>query len=351
MDLDTRQVLVTGAGGWLGRRLVEVLAGNVPGTPAPAGDFTIRCLVLTEAEAAALRRVSSRIEPLVGDLRSRADCERLCAGARGAVLFHVAGIIHPRKVREFYEVNLDGTARLLQAAVEAGVRRAVVVSSNSPCGCNPRRDHRFDEQSPYHPYMNYGRSKMLMEQHVHGVQAAGRIETVIARAPWFYGPNQPERQTQFFKMIRDGQAPIVGDGGNLRSMGYVDNLSVGLIQAAAIAHANGRTYWLADERPYSMNEIVDTIEGLLEREFRQTCAHKRMRLPGMASEVALVIDATLQGAGLYQQKIHVLSEMNRTIACSIDKARNELGYAPAIALEEGMRRSLQFCFDRGDFEA
>ena len=53
-------------------------------------------------------------------------------------------------------------------------------------------------------------------------------------------------------------------------------------------------------------------------------------------------DATLQRFGLYQQKIHVLSEMNKTIACSIDKAVRVLGYDPKVGLEEGMRRSLRW---------
>ena len=62
---------------------------------------------------------------------------------------------------------------------------------------------------------------------------SGRLETVIVRPPWFYGPYQPPRQSLFFRMIRDGKAPIVGDGNNLRSMAYIDNLSQGLILAAA----------------------------------------------------------------------------------------------------------------------
>ena len=75
-----------------------------------------------------------------------------------------------------------------------------------------------------------------------------------------------------------------------------------------------------------MNEIVDTVEKLLETEFQLTVAHKRMRLPNAASEVAGLADDVLQSLGLYQQKIHVLSEMNKTIACSIAKAEAELGY-------------------------
>jgi nucleoside-diphosphate-sugar epimerase len=266
----------------------------------------------------------------------------LCNGARGAVLFHVAGIIHPRRRADFYRVNVDGTRNVLEAAVAAGVRRAVVMSSNSPCGTNPHPDHVFDEFSPYRPYMHYGRSKMRMEQVVAGYRRAGKIETVIVRAPWFYGPNQPQRQSLFFRMIRDGKGPIVGGGENRRSMAYVDNLCQGLILAAATESANGQIYWIADARPYTMNEIVDTVERLLETEFGQKCAHKRMRLPGLASEVAWTVDKTLQALGLYHQKIHVLSEMNKTIACSVENAKAELGYRPVVDLEEGMRRSLQW---------
>ena len=348
MNLQTHLVLVTGAAGWLGSRLVESLALGLPDHQAlmqPQAGLRIRCLLLPGQDSAGLKKLSSAVEIVTGDIRNPADCARFCADARGAVLFHAAGVIHPRRVREFYEINRDGTTNLLDAAIQAGVRRAVVVSSNSPCGCNPHPDHLFDEFSPYKPYMNYGRSKMEMELAVK--QRGDKIETVIIRAPWFYGPNQPPRQTLFFQMIRDGKAPIVGSGKNLRSMAYVDNLCQGLLLAAITHGANGQIYWIADKRPYSMNEILDTVEGLLEKEFAQKCAHKRIRLPGLASEVALAVDFALQSAGLYQQKIHVLSEMNKTIACSVARAERELGYQPAVDLKEGMRRSLRWCHAQG----
>src|SRR5260221_1139261 len=89
-----------------------------------------------------------------------------------------------------------------------------------------------------------------------------------------------------------------------------------------------------------MNQVVNAVERLLEGEFGHKCAHKRMRLPGIASEIALMADATLQALGLYPQKIHVLSEMNKTIACSVARAEAEFGYQPGVGLEEGIRRSL-----------
>jgi nucleoside-diphosphate-sugar epimerase len=114
-----------------------------------------------------------------------------------------------------------------------------------------------------------------------------------------------------------------------------------------VTAARGQTYCIADRRPYTMNEIISTIEEVMEKDFGITPARKRLKLPGLASEVAWLADKTLQGLGLYQQKLHVLSEMNKTIACSVQKAERELGYKPAIELREGMRRSMQWMKERG----
>jgi nucleoside-diphosphate-sugar epimerase len=221
------------------------------------------------------------------------------------------------------------------------------MSSNSPFGFNPTREQRFDERSPYNPYMAYGQSKMLMERVVAEFQQRGLLETVVIRAPWFYGPSQPARQSAFFSMIRRGIVPIVGDGTNLRSMAYVDNLCQGLLLCAHRRAANGETYWIADARPYSMNEIVDTIERLMASEFGIKVSGKRLRVPAFIADGARWIDWVTQRCGLYLQQVHVLSEMNGTIACRIDRAREALGYEPRIDLEEGMRRSLQWCISQG----
>lgn len=342
--------LLTGAPGWLGTRLVQVLLeglDGIPSLPAPDRDRQIRCLVVPGLDGSGLG-TPDRVQLIRGDLRDREAVQALCRDAAGATLFHCAGLVHPaRFVRELFEVNVDGTRQLLQAAEEAGVRRAVVLSSNSPAGNNPSREDRFDEQSPYRPYMAYGRSKMLLELAVHEYQARGKLETVIIRPTWFYGPGQPQRQTAFLRMIKGGSAPILGDGGNLRSMTYIDNLCQALLLCEHNQGANGQTYWVSDRRPYTMNEIVDTVEWLMETEFGLQVAHKRLRLPAVTGDIAGVVDGLIQKFGLYQQKVHVLSEMNKNIACSVEKAQRELGYAPTVELEEGMRRSLAWCRTQG----
>jgi nucleoside-diphosphate-sugar epimerase len=343
--------VVTGVPGWLGTRLVLALAQGLPDVPALKGgnpDRPIRCLVYRGLDASSLRTIPGRIELVDGDLTDPVSLTGLFKGLSEKVVFHCAGVIHPgRWVREFYAVNTEGTLNLVEAAVKAGATRFIHVSSNSPMGVNPTRDQQFDESSHYNPYMNYGKSKKLAEDVVNAAGQSGRIETVIVRAPWYYGPGQPERQTRFFTMIKNGTVPIVGDGENLRSMVYVDNLCQGLILCEKTSEAKGQTYWLADRKPYTMNQIIDTIQRVMENDFSIPVVRGHRRMPGIVSEIARFADKIIQGIGLYQQEIHVLSEMNKNIACSISKAEKKLGYDPKIDLEEGMRRSIKWLIDNG----
>ena len=343
-------VLVTGASGWLGKGLVQALINGIDGhmhLPKINADSSIRVFIRPEDDDRFFTHLSKNIEIFRGDIRYEDSCKAFFANADDAILYHTAGVIHPKCIKEFYDVNLEGTKNILNQAIANRLKRAVIVSSNSPIGCNPSTDHVFTEQSAFNPYMNYGRSKMLMEQHVAAVQSKGLIETVVIRAPWFYGPFQPPRQTLFFTMIRDGKGPIVGDGKNMRSMAYIDNLCQGLILAGNSEIANGKTYWIADARPYSMNEIIDTVENVLENNFHIICKHKRLKLPAFFSDIAFICDFLIQKTGLYQQKIHVLSEMNKNIACSVALAKTELGYNPTISLAEGMRRSIAWMLENG----
>jgi nucleoside-diphosphate-sugar epimerase len=341
--------IVTGGSGWLGRRLIAALRNGLPDVPALSepSERSVRCLVLGEHDSEIIAHANSEAILFGGDLRNADSLAPLLANAEGATVFHCAGLIHPRRVKDFYDVNVGGTQAMLEAATRAGAKRFVHVSSNSPIGCNPHPHHRFDEESPYNPYMNYGRSKKEAEDRVNAAHADGQIECVIIRPPWFYGPGQPPRQTEFFKMIKAGRMPVVGGGENRRSMAYVDNIVQGLLLCERTDAAAGRTYWIADERAYTMNEIVTTVGDVLEQDFGMNVSRGQINLPGVMSECALLADKVIQGLGQYHQKIHVLSEMNRNISCGIVRAQKELGYDPKVALREGMRRSIEALLDDG----
>lgn len=342
---------VTGVPGWLGTRVVETLLEGLPDGPVGLGgeaDRTVTALCFGGEDPRLKGRFAGRLKMVVGDVRDRAGLDAAMVGLKGGTVFHAAGIIHPVKsVKEWDEVNVQGTKNVLEAAIAAGARRFVHVSSNSPIGCNPTPDHRFDESSPYNPYLGYGISKKAGEDLVNEAGRSGRIEVVIIRPPWFYGVGQPPRQSEFFGMVKAGKGPLVGPGNNRRSMAYVDNICQGLLLCEKVDAAKGNTYWIADRDAYAMTEIMDTIESVIEQDFGYTVAHKRTWLWGILGQIAEFVDRALQAVGLYHQKIHVAGELNKNIACTIAKAERELGYDPKVALREGMRRSIQDLHDRG----
>ena len=341
---DPDVTVITGAGGWLGTGLVSAFTD--PAHPWTRGG-SLRCFVHDAADAQRLASGDDRVDVVTGDISVRADVDRLFAGLTGTIdVIHAAGVIHPTTMAEFEAVNHVGTANVLAAAQAASVRRMVHVSSNSPFGTNPERRDTFRNDEPYHPYLGYGTSKMNAELRV--AEAAERgLDVVTVRPPWFYGPHQPARQTTFFTLVRTGRFPVLGDGGQRRSMVYIDNLVQGIVRAELTPTDPGLGWWIADERVYTVAEIVETVGRALTDEGFADVKKNRVRLPQFAGDVAEKVDRFLQGSGRYNQQIHVLGEMNKTIAVDISAARADLGYDPQFELYDGMRRSIRWCLDRG----
>jgi nucleoside-diphosphate-sugar epimerase len=335
-------VVVTGAAGWLGQNLVRSLTGQ-------PRRRRIRCLVHEPGDASLLEVIDPRIEVVVGDVRDPAVIDELFDGVGGASVFHAAAVIHPaRRVRELFDVNVGGTQLVLDRARRVGAARFVHVSSNSPFGTNRSSEDRFDEDSPFAPYMAYGRSKLEAEQLVQRSYDRGDLATVIVRPPWFYGLFQPERQTQFFAAVRRGRFPLVGPGTQRRSMVYTGNLVQGVLLAEVADAAPGHAYWIADAEPYALRDVLRTVRGALEAEGLSVSNRRPLPVPRIAGVFAEKLDAVAQASGRYVQVLHVLGELKDTIACDISRARKELGYEPTVALFDGMRASVRWCLARGD---
>jgi len=337
--------VVTGAAGWLGRALVHRLL-------ADPGRERFRLLAHSTAEAADLSEfVESRnsgkdVEVVIGDVARADTAARLMNQLTTTTdVIHTAGMIHPRKVRQFYEVNTHGTRYLAQAALDAEVRRFVHVSSNSPFGTNPDNADTFRHDEPFNPYLGYGKSKMQGEMVINETAVAG-LDTAIVRPPWFYGPFQPPRQTTFFRMVRKGKFPVIGAGAQRRSMVYVDNLVDGILCAELVPAARGNGYWIADARAYTVEEIVETVGRALADE-GLSVKPPTTHIPPIAARVAELGDRMLQSVGVYQQQLHVLGEMGHTIAVDISRSTAEIGYSPKVELYEGMRRSIRWCVAQG----
>jgi nucleoside-diphosphate-sugar epimerase len=332
--------IVTGAAGWLGTGLVTALTGDGPFARPGA----VRGLVRPGEDT---DHLPESVERIRGDVTDPLSLDRLFDGIGGTVdLIHAAGVIHPTNgTDEFNAVNHLGTLNVMDAALRHDVRRVVHVSSNSPFGTNGARNDRFGNDEPYHPYLGYGQSKKDAELSVLAAVDAG-LNAVMVRPPWFYGPHQPARQSTFFTMVKNGRFPILGDGGQVRSMTYIDNLVQGIVRAELTDTEPGKGWWIADAEPYTVNEIVETVGAALRAEGFDVKPNN-LRLPNIVGTVAEKIDTITQRAGRYITQFHVLGEMNKNIAVDIAAARTDLAYDPQFALADGMRNSIRWCLEQG----
>jgi len=346
-DTARHSLVITGASGWLGRSLVDRITNNYEA----AGISRLICLVHKREDIGTLSTLipASRrhdVEIHLIDITDFGTLNRIFAELdSGFDVIHTAGVIHAPRVSNIFTVNVTGTRNIVTLARRHGARRVVHVSSNSPFGTNPDRNDIFGENEPFHPYLSYGRSKMEAELVVDEAVSDG-LDAVIVRPPWFYGPHQPARQTKFFSMVKAGRFPIFGVGDQRRSMVYVENLVDGIELARQWSGPPGKAWWISDAMPYTVREIVDTV-GRALRDEGFWVAEPSFFLPNFVGSIAEFADRTIQRTGRYLQSVHVLGEMNKTIACDISAARRDLGYDPAVSLYDGMRRSITWCLAQG----
>lgn len=341
MNFSYKKVFVTGANGWLGRQLMSTFFEDDPECILfeKEKNLKIYCLLRENEDSSFLDSLSKKILFSRGDITKAEDSKSFLNDSDSdSILIHTAGLIHPKRINELFKVNYEGTRNIVNAAINNKLKKIIVISSNSPLGCNKDPEKPFDENSPYNPYMNYGKSKMEMEIFLKEKIHEGHDITIL-RTPWFYGKNMPDRQQTFYQMIINGRFPFIGDGNNIRSVANVKNIVQGIILASISNNSKGQIYWIADELNLSMKDMVNEIQSVFENEFKIICKQNKIFLPYFIGQIAEFIDYLIQSIGLYNQKIHVLSEMNKNIVCDITKAKKELGYNPKVNFYEGTKEA------------
>jgi len=307
------KVLVTGASGFIGCRLAQILTSQGHVIVA-AGRHA------NDVESARVRRLSDAGIPVhEGSLLEPRFADSVVAGCDAVI--HLAAAQHEGNVPDSYfrEVNVDGTRTLVEAALRAGARRFVYGSTIGIYGA--ARDGELDESSPPRPENIYGQTKFEAEQVVAGY--AGKIEISIARISETFGPGD-FRLLKLFRGIDRRKFFIIGDGANLRQVIYVDDLCRALYLCAADAAAVGETFVLAGAEVMSTQTMVERIAGVLGR------PPPSLRLPiGPFRAAAAVLEATLKPLGiqppLTQRRLDFFT---KSFVFSTRKLRERLGFHP-----------------------
>ena len=325
-SLDGRQVFITGANGFVGRALAD------------------RCRSLG-ADVMGLDTVAALDRGVVaGDITDPAPWQGLLHGCD--LMIHTAAVMTNNVAPAVaWSVNVVGTRRVIEAAVDAGVGRFVHLSSMGVARFaqtqteavrrfNP--DAPLDERWPLMPTGNpYTDTKIAGEHVVLAAHAAGEVAATIIRPADVYGPGCRPWVLEPLAAIRAGRFLLPNHGRGLFTAIYVDDLVDGILAAATTEVAAGHIIHLGGEQPVTTAEYFGHFYRMLGLEGPPRSYSTRTAIA--VAEAArrsyqLAHKPTELGRG-------VMEMLNKSRAVSNAKALELLGWEPQVSLDEGMART------------
>jgi nucleoside-diphosphate-sugar epimerase len=325
------KVLVTGAAGFLGGHLVDMLVER--------GD-EVRAMALPKEDTRRLRLLP-RVEVVHGDMTNPQSLKD--AVQRVQRVYHVAAKTGPwGPENAYWAVNVRGLADLIHAAMDAGVERIVHTSSIIVYGF-PLHGI-VTEDAPFQAMDNpYSRTKIAGEKLIADLVKDEGAPVVIVRPGWIYGPRDTASFGRFAALVESGKGFFVGPGRNIVPVVYVRDVAQGLIKAGdAGDHVIGRAYTLADDHRVTQAEYLNAIADALN------VPHISRRIPyGPVYAAARAAELVWQAAGRRNAAPPPVTTYGIMLVgseqiFSIGRARQELGYAPQYDIARGIGEGIQW---------
>ena len=304
-------VLVTGGAGFIGSHLCEALLSAEREVVALDNFDDFYDADVKRANLAACRR-SPRFSFVEGDIRDGETIDTLLGGGAVEIILHLAARAGVRPSIQqpllYQDVNVGGTAVLLEAARRHGVRKFIFASSSSVYG-NNRKIPFAESDSVDHPISPYAATKKAGELLCHTYHHLFGIDVTCLRLFTVYGARQrPDLAIhKFARLIEAGEPiPVFGDGSMERDHTYIDDVIDGILRAIERCEAY-HIYNLGQSRPVTLTDLIASLEAALGKRAVIN------RLPPQPGDV------------------------EQTYA-DISLARQDLGYQPATRLEDGLER-------------
>src|SRR5215207_11609316 len=284
------RVLVTGAGGFIGSHLVELLLHQ-------GASVRALCRYNSRNERGALdwidQAVLRDVDVVLGDLRDLESVDRATAGVE--IVLHLgAQIAIPYSyvnARDFFETNVLGSLNVAQAALRHGVRRVVHTSTSEVYGSAQTvpmtEDHPLESQSPY------SASKIGADKLMDSFHRSHDLPVTVLRPFNTYGPRQSARAVipTIVTQALAGDVLRLGALDPRRDLTYVEDTVAGFVAAARSDAAVGRTLQLGTGVSVSIGEIVERVGALLGRELTVETDPARVR-PRLSEVQLLLSDAS-----------------------------------------------------------
>jgi nucleoside-diphosphate-sugar epimerase len=318
MTSNTKRLMVTGASGFLGSRIVDL---------AIDAGWQVRAFDRSP------RKQSAEVEALLGDIGDSAILRKACEGV--TALVHAAGLAHVfgRKAKDptgFNAVNEVGTRNVVDAALEAGVPHVVLVSSVSVYGSHD--EAVCDETVHCHPKGPYAVSKWKGELRASERIAKSGGALTILRMATIYGEGDRGNVARLITALDHGRFLWPGSGLNHKSLIYKDDAACACIRALEYP-ASGIQIYNVSAPAVTMREIVTSICHGLGRPV------PRLGIPQCFLEVASAITSRLGDPGQFSQ------QFKKFISDDVyngSKFEDAYDFHPGVSLMEGMRREVSF---------
>lgn len=321
----TGPVLITGASGFIGGRLRDALLER-------------------GVDVVALRRAASP-EPSRGrsapvDYADPSTVEAVIRAERPSHIFHVAGATKGITYEDFARANVMPTQSLIDGLEAAGhaLERFVLVSSLAAWGpSTPDRPHQ--EEDPARPLEFYGRSKLEAEE----VLVASGIPHTILRPGGVYGPGDVD-YFNLFKTAQGGLNVFLGNRARWMSVVYVDDL-VGLtLEAATTSKAENRGYFVTDGVPVTWERFQSLVVEASGRKVRD------IDLPSFVVDMAVwggELASRIDGRPRLANRQKNTMNKQSAWTASIERARADLGFVPAVSQSEGVPLTMAWYREHG----
>lgn len=321
------KVLVTGGGGFLGmavcRQLVERGDDVISFSRSHYTELTVLGVAQRQGDLADADAVSQAV----------AGCD---------LVMHVAaraGLWGPYEA--FRLANVVGTENVINACLQHGVRQLVYTSSPSVV-FDGKDMEGADESTPYpqHYEAHYPRTKAMAEQRVLAANC-DRLQTVSLRPHLVWGPRDTHVVSMIIKRGRAGQLRRIGSQTKLIDTVYVDDAARAHLLAAdrlqdAHSQVAGKVYFISAGKPIDLWEMVNQLLGAAD--VPPLTGSISPRLAYAAAWVIERLHKLLRVTGEPRMTCWLVRELSTAHWFDISAARRDLGYAPEVSLDDGLRR-------------
>lgn len=319
------KVLVTGATGFTGKALVRRMLDE--------GHQVVALDCKEGHKSAEIRDWGAEL--VIGSVTDPQLVRQCMQGVQ--VVHHVAAAFRELSVprRHYHEVNVGGTRLLLQAALDAGVRKFIYCST---CGVHGNVDHPpGGEDAPIQPADYYQQTKYEGELVVLEYLRKG-LKSTILRPAAIFGPGDLGRYYLIFRQLSRGWFPMFGDGQVLYHSLYIDNFMDSFVLSMDEDKGLGEAYLIADEHHVTIEDLVRRSAAAMGQEFR--FRHYPV-WPVVAA--GYVVETLCRPFGI-EPPLHPrrVDWYRQNRAFRIDKAKRDLGYEPRVSLDEGLQRACEW---------